>query len=153
MSFVSWTKIKNNPSDARQISTTIARAILKFGESFSSRAAPRLLRYPFGSRAFKTSIFNFFELLGSSLIRFRRAVCSDFLKKIFSIVVSNIWTVLVSVSISTLCTILIKVISWFLSVSFQARAQSARARRACALRALGLLLADGTPTVGGGKTF
>ena len=28
-----------------------------------------------------------------------------------------------------------------------------RARRACALRALGLLLADGTPTVGGGKTF
>ena len=26
-------------------------------------------------------------------------------------------------------------------------------RRACALRALGLLLADGTPTVGGGKTF
>ena len=33
---------------------------------------------------------------------------------------------------------------------FQARA---RARKACALRALGLLLADGTPTVGGGKTF
>ena len=29
----------------------------------------------------------------------------------------------------------------------------ARARRACALRALGLLLTDGTPTVGGGKTF
>ena len=28
-----------------------------------------------------------------------------------------------------------------------------QARRACALRALGLLLADGTPTVGGGKTF
>ena len=26
-------------------------------------------------------------------------------------------------------------------------------RRACALRALGLLQADGTPTVGGGKTF
>ena len=26
-------------------------------------------------------------------------------------------------------------------------------RRACALRALGLLLADGVPTVGGGKTF
>ena len=25
--------------------------------------------------------------------------------------------------------------------------------KACALRALGLLLADGTPTVGGGKTF
>ena len=25
--------------------------------------------------------------------------------------------------------------------------------RACALRALGLLLADGAPTVGGGKTF
>ena len=36
---------------------------------------------------------------------------------------------------------------------YPARAQSARARRACALRALGLLLADGTPTVGGGKTF
>ena len=32
-------------------------------------------------------------------------------------------------------------------------ARSAMARRACALRALGLLLADGTPTVGGGKTF
>ena len=32
-------------------------------------------------------------------------------------------------------------------------ARKARARRACALRALGLLLADGTPTVGGGKTF
>ena len=30
------------------------------------------------------------------------------------------------------------------SLSYQAR---------CALRALGLLLADGTPTVGGGKTF
>ena len=29
----------------------------------------------------------------------------------------------------------------------------ARARRACALRALGLLLADGAPTVGWGKTF
>ena len=29
----------------------------------------------------------------------------------------------------------------------------ALARRACALRALGLLLADGAPTVGGGKTF
>ena len=36
---------------------------------------------------------------------------------------------------------------------YQAHARSARARRACALRALGLLLADGTPTVGGGKTF
>ena len=36
---------------------------------------------------------------------------------------------------------------------YQARARNARARRACALRALGLLLADGTPTVGGGKTF
>ena len=34
---------------------------------------------------------------------------------------------------------------------YQARAL--RFRRACALRALGLLLADGTPTVGGGKTF
>ena len=39
------------------------------------------------------------------------------------------------------------------SIDYQARARSARARRACALRALGLLLADGTPTVGGGKTF
>ena len=36
---------------------------------------------------------------------------------------------------------------------YQARARSAQAQRACALRALGLLLADGTPTVGGGKTF
>ena len=36
---------------------------------------------------------------------------------------------------------------------YQARAQSAQARRACALTALGLFLADGTPTVGGGKTF
>merc|ERR1712240_176266 len=35
----------------------------------------------------------------------------------------------------------------------QARTQSARARRACALRALGLLLADGTPTVGRGEDF
>ena len=32
-------------------------------------------------------------------------------------------------------------------------AREARAQRACALRALGLLLADGAPTVGGGKTF
>ena len=37
--------------------------------------------------------------------------------------------------------------------TYQDRARSARAQRACALRALGLLLADGTPTVGGGKTF
>ena len=36
---------------------------------------------------------------------------------------------------------------------YPARARSARARRACALRALGLLLADGAPTVGWGKTF
>ena len=36
---------------------------------------------------------------------------------------------------------------------YPARAGSARARRTCTLRALGLLLADGTPTVGGGKTF
>ena len=34
-----------------------------------------------------------------------------------------------------------------------ARARSARARRACALRALGLLLADGTPTGGRGEDF
>ena len=38
-------------------------------------------------------------------------------------------------------------------IYYPARARSTRARRACALRALGLLLADGTPTVGGGKTF
>ena len=36
---------------------------------------------------------------------------------------------------------------------YQARARSTQARRACALRALGLLLSDGAPTVGGGKTF
>ena len=35
----------------------------------------------------------------------------------------------------------------------QAHAQSARARRACALRALGLLLADGAPIVGEGEDF
>ena len=38
-------------------------------------------------------------------------------------------------------------------VYFIQPARSARARRACALRALGLLLADGAPTVGWGKTF
>ena len=36
---------------------------------------------------------------------------------------------------------------------YPARARSAQAQRACALRALGLLLADGAPTVGRGKTF
>ena len=36
---------------------------------------------------------------------------------------------------------------------YPARARSVRAQRACALRALGLLLADGAPTVGRGKTF
>ena len=36
---------------------------------------------------------------------------------------------------------------------YQARARSARARRACALRALGLLLADGTPRGGRGEDF
>ena len=35
----------------------------------------------------------------------------------------------------------------------QARARSTRAGRACALRALGLLLADGTPTGGRGEDF
>ena len=40
-----------------------------------------------------------------------------------------------------------------LRISYPARARSARAPRACALRALGLLLADGAPTVGRGKTF
>ena len=38
-------------------------------------------------------------------------------------------------------------------LSYQARARSAWARRACALRALGLLLADGTPTGGRGEDF
>ena len=37
--------------------------------------------------------------------------------------------------------------------TYQARARSSRARRACALRALGLLLADGTPTGGRGEDF
>ena len=36
---------------------------------------------------------------------------------------------------------------------YPARARSAQTRRARALGALGLLLADGAPTVGGGKTF
>ena len=36
---------------------------------------------------------------------------------------------------------------------YPARARSALARRACALRALGLLLADGTPTGGRGEDF
>ena len=36
---------------------------------------------------------------------------------------------------------------------YPAHAQSVRAPRACALRALGLLPADGAPTVGRGKTF
>ena len=36
---------------------------------------------------------------------------------------------------------------------YPARARSARARRASALRALGLLLADGTPTGGRGEDF
>ena len=38
-------------------------------------------------------------------------------------------------------------------IYYPARARSARARRACALRALGLLLADGTPTGGRGEDF
>ena len=41
----------------------------------------------------------------------------------------------------------------FTLLYYQAHARSARALRACALRALGLLLADGAPTVGRGKTF
>ena len=36
---------------------------------------------------------------------------------------------------------------------FQSYSKCYPARRACALRALGLLLADGAPTVGLGKTF
>ena len=54
--------------------------------------------------------------------------------------------------ISRLCTLALKLFC-LLSSFCQARARSAWARRACALRALGLLLTDGTPTVGGGKTF
>ena len=38
-------------------------------------------------------------------------------------------------------------------VFYPARARSTRARRACALRVLGLLLADGTPTGGRGEDF
>ena len=38
-------------------------------------------------------------------------------------------------------------------VNYPARTRSARARRACALRALGLLLADGTPRGGRGEDF
>ena len=40
-----------------------------------------------------------------------------------------------------------------LSVVYPGRAQSVRAGGACALRALGLLLADGTPTGGRGEDF
>ena len=36
---------------------------------------------------------------------------------------------------------------------YPARARKARAQKACALRGLGLLLADGALTVGRGKTF
>ena len=39
------------------------------------------------------------------------------------------------------------------NINYPARARSARARRACALRALGLLLADRTPTGGRGEDF
>ena len=42
---------------------------------------------------------------------------------------------------------------YFKMFIFPARARSAWARRACALRALGLLLADGTPTGGRGEDF
>ena len=38
-------------------------------------------------------------------------------------------------------------------IALQSIIKPARDQRACALRALGLLLADGTPTVGGRKTF
>ena len=58
---------------------------------------------------------------------------------------------------TTIATLLCINVSFMISIIFlyhyQARAQSARARSARALRALRLLLADGTPTVGGGKTF
>jgi len=43
--------------------------------------------------------------------------------------------------------------SWPQFILNPARARSAQARRACALRALGLLLADGTPTGGRGEDF
>ena len=66
--------------------------------------------------------------------------------------VRSIYRALPSASINIDCNINIS-ISTSISISNQARARSARARRACALRALGLLLADGTPAVGGGKTF
>ena len=46
-----------------------------------------------------------------------------------------------------------KMISMVAEDDYPARARSAWARRARALRALGLLLADGAPTVGLGKTF
>ena len=39
------------------------------------------------------------------------------------------------------------------NLNYQACARSALARRACALRAQGLLLAEGTPTVRGGRLF
>ena len=45
------------------------------------------------------------------------------------------------------------VIWLFVSLIFPARAQGSQARRACALGALGLLLADGTPTGGRGEDF
>ena len=41
----------------------------------------------------------------------------------------------------------------FTALIFIQPVHEARARKACALRALGLLLADGAPTVGRGKTF
>ena len=42
---------------------------------------------------------------------------------------------------------------YFFIFDYQARAWSARARRACTLRALGLLLADGAPQWEGGRIF
>ena len=53
-------------------------------------------------------------------------------------------------SILIYCSGLYPISGW---LDYQARARSEWARRACALRALGFLLADGAPTVGVGKTF
>ena len=66
--------------------------------------------------------------------------------------------------IENLITLLMKLIQSILDLSsgrltsilvksFQINLNPARARRACALRALGLLLVDGVLTVGWGKTF
>ena len=62
----------------------------------------------------------------------------------FSVIFSNVWIFL---SASP------EIWSYALSSLSFLSSPSARARRACALRALGLLLADGAPAVGRRKTF